>query len=320
MKQRLLFLITFVLLFDLGLAQKNQPSFNARSLEKGMKYIPGGSLILPNTDAEFVEDENGDFRIIQDSIRVAAFYLSDHEVSNGEYRVFLEDIKMTDLDLYNVMYPDTLAWQKPPYLCTNCHETYFQSIEYENFPLLCVSYEQALEYCKWLTNKYTSSQKPRYPNVQFTLPAKNQWLMAANGRDGSIKNFPFEDWILRPDKKGMWPAKFNVVPQTVIFKAEKKVICDDSLISSKHSIYTVLEFNGFNLDPSDFLSKVKSHKPSKNGFYNMGGNAEEMVLEKGVTKGGSWFDTGYYLQNRIQQDYPVKASNEIGFRVAMLLK
>ena len=51
----------------------------------------------------------------------------------------------------------------------------------------------------------------------------------------------------------------------------------------------------------------------------MAGNVEEFVREKGITKGGGWDDTGYYLQNSVYETY--SSSNETsaarGFRFVM---
>jgi hypothetical protein len=50
----------------------------------------------------------------------------------------------------------------------------------------------------------------------------------------------------------------------------------------------------------------------------MSGNVEEMVAEVGVSKGGSWTDTGYYLQIAVYETYVDTAvSKSRGFRVAM---
>jgi hypothetical protein len=54
----------------------------------------------------------------------------------------------------------------------------------------------------------------------------------------------------------------------------------------------------------------------------MAGNVEEFVLEKGISKGGSWSDTGYYLQNAVEEHYDstFSASSERGFRIVMKIK
>jgi hypothetical protein len=51
----------------------------------------------------------------------------------------------------------------------------------------------------------------------------------------------------------------------------------------------------------------------------MAGNIEEFVAEEGYSKGGSWRDPGYYLQNYVHQTYnrESSASNFRGFRFAM---
>jgi len=43
-------------------------------------------------------------------VKVDSFYMCDHEVSNGEYREFLSEIRK-DTALYRKMLPDTLVWR-----------------------------------------------------------------------------------------------------------------------------------------------------------------------------------------------------------------
>ena len=51
-------------------------------------------------------------------------------------------------------------------------------------------------------------------------------------------------------------------------------------------------------------------------------NAEEFVNVKRVTQGRSWKDTGYYLQNHVEEQYDSTnyASAERGFRFVMEIK
>ena len=69
----------------------------------------------------------------------------------------------------------------------------------------------------------------------------------------------------------------------------------------------------------DITAPVLSYSPNHFKLYNLAGNVEEYVAEKGITKGGGWKDTGYYLQNFVSQTYDSTeaVSCDRGFRVAM---
>ena len=70
------------------------------------------------------------------------------------------------------------------------------------------------------------------------------------------------------------------------------------------------------------VAPVKSYPANGYGLFDMAGNVEEYVLEKGVTKGGSWKDTGYYLNIHVEELYDSTSltSSERGFRFLMKLE
>lgn len=58
------------------------------------------------------------------------------------------------------------------------------------------------------------------------------------------------------------------------------------------------------------------------GFFNMGGNVLEYVLEENIIFGGSWLYLGFYLRKGIVDYYDFNSSFVFnrGFRIVMEIK
>ncbi|MFT5725720.1 MAG: hypothetical protein ACI9JN_002847, partial [Bacteroidia bacterium] len=85
------------------------------------------------------------------------FYVSESEVSNQQYRLYLHSLKRnSQIEAYHKARPDTTVWQDK--LAYNEPYTmyYFQHSAYKNYPLVGVSREQAMAYCSWLTDSLNS--------------------------------------------------------------------------------------------------------------------------------------------------------------------
>jgi formylglycine-generating enzyme required for sulfatase activity len=290
-------------------------SIDLKKVEKSLSLIPKGTLEYgSDIDHRNVPTHGPPNK----KISIDSFYISKFEVSNGEYLNFVNDLKEKDPTMYSKMLPDTLVWHTmasfgEPYLYH-----YFRHPAYRNYPVVGISYEQAEKYCKWLTNEYLKEEKRKFKQVEFKLPNMDQWTYAAKGGLHHF-SFPWGGPSMR-NKKGQWLANFRVIPQDNIRKDTMKV---------SNNIRNILIAEGRERLPSrkdsydDFetLAPVTSFYPNDYGLYNMSGNAEEYVKEKGITKGGSWLDTGYYLQTDVAENYDSTnyVSCERGFRFIMTL-
>jgi formylglycine-generating enzyme required for sulfatase activity len=67
-------------------------------------------------------------------------------------------------------------------------------------------------------------------------------------------------------------------------------------------------------DYVDITAPVKSYWPNGYGLYNMNGNVAEMISDKNVVVGGSWYDPGFDVRNESEKPYN-GAARTVGFRV-----
>jgi formylglycine-generating enzyme required for sulfatase activity len=96
-----------------------------------------------------------------------AFSLSKYEITNKEYKLFVEET----------------GYQKP-FTWNNIE---FKEYSKLNNPVVGVSWYDAMEYCRWLEKKYTSKK--------IRLPTETEWEIAAKGITENI--FPWGDKVPR---------------------------------------------------------------------------------------------------------------------------
>ncbi|MDD2635335.1 MAG: SUMF1/EgtB/PvdO family nonheme iron enzyme [Bacteroidales bacterium] len=97
------------------------------------------------------------------------------EMSNfitlGEYKEFLDDVKQDSIELLYIKYlPDSIIS-----FCDKTYSDYLQDVKYEQYPVVGVSWESALAFCRWKTlNDNKSEDKQSY----YRLPLTSEWLSA----------------------------------------------------------------------------------------------------------------------------------------------
>ena len=205
-------------------------------------------------------------------------YLGKNEITNKDWKFFL-DVVLQDSSatFFDQMTPDTALVSKEWGL-ENTGE-YFFGDKYKSFPVVCISWAQANEYCKWLTNTYNENQKNSYnPNqfkkVVFRLPSKEEWQATTNIEE-QVFNFGN-----KPDSKYIHCLEFQT--------------------NKKHGL----------VKTTSTLEK----KETKNHTYNMNGNVAEMIDVRGIAMGGSWKDEANKCTSFSRQNY-YGPSTWLGFRI-----
>lgn len=162
---------------------------------------------------------------------------------------------------------------------------YSWHIDYFEYPVVNITYEAAIEYCKWLTIKTNLDPKRKYKKVVFRLPTKKEWEFAANGgRESNM--YPWGGPYVR-NSRGCHLANYNPIPQQ--HKKTNAKGKTDLMEINKH----VFENKGE--DGAEYMTSCKSYYPNGFGLYNCAGNAAEMTSTRGLAKGGSWGSTAPYM-------------------------
>ena len=317
MKKTILLLVLASALFSFSDKKPLEMKFDLKALERSLAVIPQGTFDMGVSPDARDEKATGHIEPKPNKpVTVDQFYISKYEVSNGQYLAFLSELRKTDTLQYHKMLPDTLVWRQKfsynePYV-----EYYLRHPAYRDYPVVGVTHEQAAYFCDWLTQKYNKEPGSKFKNAHFYLPTVEQWVFAAQG--GLYKaSFPWGDDFDIQDEKGKWRANFLALAQGGIRRDSENA--ESRAYGSNGKKYCT-DAGSADWNQNDVTAPVTSYAPNGYGLYNMAGNVEEYVRANGITKGGSWMDTGYYLQNFVSETYDSQAqptSSDRGFRVVM---
>ena len=208
------------------------------------------------------------------------------------------------------IYPDTTVWIKDFTYSYNepMHNDYFSHPAYQDYPVVGVSWTQAVAFCNWRTKFKNNYQRDKgKPNVsRFRLPNEAEWEYAARGGIPS-GTYPWGSPYLLNDR--------------ACFLANFKPLRGD--YAADQAVYTV---------------EAKSYLPNDYNLYNMAGNVAEWtnssynagsyeyvsslnpnmsfdVEKRKVVRGGSWKDVAYFLRVSSRDfEYSDTSRSYIGFR------
>jgi hypothetical protein len=122
-----------------------------------MYSIPQQSIQLPNSSLN------------EEEINVEAFEISSF-ISLGEYKEYLEEIKKdSTYEYYLSQLPDSsITIQEDVFV------EYLQNPAYENYPVLGISWDNAMNFCKWKSLKENNGEM----EFIYRLPLYAEWFAA----------------------------------------------------------------------------------------------------------------------------------------------
>ncbi len=128
--------------------------FNGQPTGPGLVLIEGGTYTMGRVEEDFYKDWNN----VPRQVTVNTFYMDENEVTNVDYREYLYWLRRVfDYDYYPEIYtsalPDTLVWRDELSYNEAMVENYFRYPAYNFYPVVGVSWIQAMKYCSWRTDR-----------------------------------------------------------------------------------------------------------------------------------------------------------------------
>ena len=228
--------------------------------------------------------------LIKDSL-----FMDKMEVSNRNWKEFIEsnmDEMFKDSEVYKELIPDSSITIKLKNYGKIKMNEYFNDPHFDAYPVVGITYEQVLKFCEWRTKKVNQlmNQKKNNPSIklEYRLPTIPEWEIAAQGNLDSTK-YPF----------GL----------------DYYYTVGDNKYRSINCYYPEMTSLNYIRPTDDTLQNIKSNSY---GLYNMQGNVCEMVIEKGIAKGGHYDALLEYC--KIKETYTYSSANKwLGFRCICLV-
>lgn len=290
-----------------------------RKTPVGLIAIEGGTFVMGANAQNSMSYSN---KITKKRITVASFYMDETAVSNRDWLEYLHWLKSNypnDNKKYYEALPDTTVWDRTAMVNSQYSKIYLRHPEFQNYPVVGVSWIQANEYCKWRTDRVNeqilrekgilkdwSELKETGDYIPFTTDDYLAGKYKGDKFDG--KNMPrdyslnadadskrtigIEDGILiqpyRLPTEAEWEyASVALLANNEGYLAQKKFNNRSENKSSKGLImmnYKQGKGNnmgtaGYLNDGADITAPVRAYEPNSFGLYNMLGNINEWVAD-----------------------------------------
>ena len=243
--------------------------------------VQGGRTVL----GTFEEDVFYTHDNVERTVTVQSFFLDQTEIANIHWLENLHYIQRDSSETYfQSALPDTTVWEKELAFNTPYVSNYLRYPGFRYYPVVGVSWNQAVDYCRWRTEAVNKQRAMEYygedyidgdiPPIEsgiylpeFRLPTEAEWEYAAYGQVGDQwldenqtqrRLYPWDGRTIRSSKRGS-VGKFQAN-----FKRGRG---DYAGIAGALNDAGFVTMNIYEYAPNDF------------GLYNMAGNVNEWVFD-----------------------------------------
>ena len=228
----------------------------------GMIAIQGGVFSIGENDEYITAPRNNPRR----NITVNSFYMDKYEISNMNWREYVHWVSMmfgqTAPNLVAKVLPDTTVWREElaynePYL-----ENYYTHPAYSFYPVVGVSWNQAMDYCQWRTDRVNEKilidgGYIAFPNYSLLVPSKIEeevkasWeaanpkyklvefksgnMIPSEGKKGKGKKGEIDTAAAGGEEEILYHYPYEYVRDQLVFNTEKYFRTDYSPVHGSHA-------------------------------------------------------------------------------------
>lgn len=287
----------------------------------GMVVCPSGTFHMGQADENIAHTQAN----LNRQITIGGMYMDDTEITNNEYRQFINAILEDSLEvaedemyssleaIHETIYPDTAVWRDDfsHHMGDPMMEYYYMHPAFDDYPVVGVSWKAAHTFCDWRSEYMNTwrEENGMFEMPRFRLPSEAEWEYAARGGRDMAK-YPWGNPYIR-NAKGCMLANF---------KPGRGNYYDDGFM---------------------YTSPIASYFSNDYGLYDMAGNVSEWCEDayfeaavptvwdlnptyydedepRKLVRGGSWKDIAFYLESGTRTyEYEDTAKSFIGFRCVM---
>jgi formylglycine-generating enzyme required for sulfatase activity len=258
MKTKLMFLLTLLVLVALAAcAPAPTPAPTAPAGAADMMFVPAGDFTMGSNSG--FDDEKPVHNVYLD-----AFWIDKFEVTNALYKKCVDAGKC----------------QAPSSKSSNTRSSYYGNAQYDNYPVIFVSWDDANTYCAWAGKR---------------LPTEAEWEKAARGTDARV--YP---WGNSFDKKLLNSSEGDEGDTTAVGN-----------YPAGASPYGALDMAGNVWEwVADWYAKnFYASSPRNNPHGPSFGQSR-------VMRGGSVFPSAIYARAATRASHPDAGTGNVGFRCA----
>lgn len=240
-----------------------------------MVYVPAGEFAMGSASDD---SQAYDWEVPQQRVKVAGFWIDRTEVTNGQYRKFME---AGGYDKEEYWTEAGWAWKQRNMVPPGCWSD--GRLNQAQQPVVCVRWYEASAYAHWVGGR---------------LPTEAEWEKAARGTDGRL--YPWGNASPDCGRLNFWRKDPGCVGRTSPVGSYAKGV----------SPYGALDMAG---NAWEWVSSEFRDYPyeSDDGREDQSGTAVR------VLRGGSWLNFAPVVRSAARLSYnPDKLSNNFGFRVA----
>ena len=181
--------------------------FKEQQTAPGLVFIEGGTFTMGKVQDDIMHDWNN----APNQQHVQSFYMDETEVTNMMYLEYLDWIKRvyppSDPNfkaIYEGALPDTLVWRNRLGYSEMMVENYLRHPGYAEYPVVGVSWIQAVEFTNWRTDRvnelYLEQAGYLTQNARLTAVDANSTFNTDTYINSPTLTYGGNDSIIRPDK------------------------------------------------------------------------------------------------------------------------